>query len=209
MLTPKQSSNFVLHKTTGTTVIPVLVVDDVTIAADLARVLVDAGVSVLEVTLRTPNALAVIEAMAKVDGAVIAAGTVLNEQHVHQCQSAGAQFIVSPGYTDTLIRCAETLGMPLLPGAATASEIMHLSDLGFHLLKYFPAEINGGVAALNALASPFPHVQFCPTGGVNENNVADYLSLPNVPVVGGSWVVSQKDLRDKNWKLISAKAKAL
>jgi 2-dehydro-3-deoxyphosphogluconate aldolase/(4S)-4-hydroxy-2-oxoglutarate aldolase len=187
----------------------VLVIDDVNIAADLARTLVDAGMPVLEVTLRTPNALQVIEAMAKVDGAIVAAGTVLNEKHISQCNSAGAQFLVSPGHTDALIQCAGTEDMPLLPGAVTASEIMRLSDAGFHLLKFFPAAISGGVNALKAFSAPLPHVQFCPTGGVSEQNMGDYLSLPNVPVVGGSWMVTQQDLHDKNWKMISAKAKAV
>ncbi|EGG93016.1 4-Hydroxy-2-oxoglutarate aldolase [gamma proteobacterium IMCC1989] len=209
MITSKQSSDFILDSTKDTRVIPVLVVDDVSIAADLARTLVDAGMPVLEVTLRTPNALQVIEAMAKVDGAIVAAGTVLNEKHISQCKSAGAQFLVSPGHTDALIQCAAIEDMPLLPGAVTASEIMRLSDTGFHLLKFFPAAISGGVNALKAFSAPLPHVQFCPTGGVSEQNMGDYLSLPNVPVVGGSWMVTQQDLHDKNWKMISAKAQAV
>ena len=209
MITSKQSSDFILDSTKDTRVIPVLVVDDVSIAADLARTLVDAGMPVLEVTLRTPNALQVIEAMAKVDGAIVAAGTVLNEKHISQCKSAGAQFLVSPGHTDALIQCAGIEDMPLLPGAVTASEIMRLSDAGFHLLKFFPAAISGGVNALKAFSAPLPHVQFCPTGGVSEQNMGDYLSLPNVPVVGGSWMVTQQDLHDKNWKMISAKAQAV
>ncbi|MGH1439367.1 MAG: bifunctional 4-hydroxy-2-oxoglutarate aldolase/2-dehydro-3-deoxy-phosphogluconate aldolase [Cellvibrionaceae bacterium] len=209
MMAPKQSSDFILEKTHSVPVIPVLVMNDVAIAEELARVLVGSGLTILEVTLRTPNAFAVIEAMAKVEGAIVAAGTVLNKQQATRSISSGAQFLVSPGATDALIDSAKIMNIPLLPGVATASEIMCMSEKGFNFLKFFPAEINGGIAALNAFSSPFSNVQFCPTGGVNVNNISDYLSLSNVPVVGGSWLVTQEDLQNKDWNNIEKKVKQL
>ena len=190
-------------------IIPVLVVDDVAIAKDLAAVLVDAGLPVLEVTLRTPNAFSVIEQMADVEGAVVGAGTVLSADHVTRCLDSGAKFLVSPGSTDSLIGAACSAGLPLLPGAATASETMVLFEKGFTFLKFFPAEANGGVNALKALSSPLPGVQFCPTGGVSLQNMNDYLSLANVPVVGGSWLVNNDDVRNRDWKSIASKALAI
>lgn len=206
MITPKQSSDFIAASTKGISVIPVLVIDDVSIAGDIAKVLVDAGLPVLEVTLRTANALAVMEAMARVDGAIVAAGTVFNKEQIAQCQLAGAQFLVSPGHTDELIESASDRGIPLLPGVATASEIMRVAEKGFELAKFFPAEVNGGVNALKAFASPFPHVRFCPTGGISTSNMSDYLALPNVSVVGGSWLVTPQDIKNKDWDSIAAKA---
>ena len=163
----------------------------------------------LEVTLRTPNAFEAIESMAKVDGAIVAAGTVIHSEQVSTCKSAGASFLVSPGYTDSLINSTLKEQMPLLPGAATASEMMALAEHGYHFLKFFPASINGGIPALKAYSSPLPQLRFCPTGGISESNVNDYLTLPNVTCVGGSWLVTQDDLDNKDWKNIRAKVKAL
>jgi len=213
MITPVQSSNAILKSVkaniTGTKVIPVLVIDNADHATELAKVLVDAGLPILEVTLRTPAALNAMEKMAKVEGAIVAAGTVLNEQHVHECKSAGAEFLVSPGCTDHLVQSASEADMPLLPGAATASEMMNLSEKGFHFLKFFPAGINGGVAALRSFASPLPQLTFCPTGGVNTENLRHYLDLDNVSCAGGSWLVTKEDLNTKNWKGIAKKAALL
>ncbi|MGH1539091.1 MAG: bifunctional 4-hydroxy-2-oxoglutarate aldolase/2-dehydro-3-deoxy-phosphogluconate aldolase [Arenicella sp.] len=209
MITAKQASEFILNDLTGVSVIPVLVVDDYTLAADLAKILVDAGLPILEVTLRTPNALRVIEEMAKVDGAIVAAGTVLNESHVQDAKSAGARFLVSPGYTASLFSTASQADMPLLPGVATASEVMSAADVGFSLVKFFPAQINGGVPALKALGGPLPEMRFCPTGGVNMTNMNEYLALKNVACVGGSWMVTDEDLLTRNWRNIADKANAL
>ncbi|MGH1441408.1 MAG: bifunctional 4-hydroxy-2-oxoglutarate aldolase/2-dehydro-3-deoxy-phosphogluconate aldolase [Cellvibrionaceae bacterium] len=213
MITPAQSSNTILKSVetniTSTRVIPVLVIENAEYAADLAKVLVDSGLPILEVTLRTPAALNAMEAMAKVEGAIVAAGTVLNEQHVHECKSAGAEFLVSPGSTNNLIHSSAEADMPLLPGAATASEMMNLAEQGFHFLKFFPADINGGVAALKSFASPLSQLTFCPTGGVNTENLKDYLSLNNVSCAGGSWLVTKDDLKNKDWKGIAKKAKQL
>jgi len=209
MITATQASEVILQYTKQVDVIPVLVVDDESLAVDLAKVLVDEGFPVLEVTLRTPNALRVIEKMASVEGAVIAAGTVLDASHVASAKSAGADFIVSPGYTEVLSMAAMRADLPLLPGAATASETMQMMELGFTLLKFFPAETNGGIPALKSLAGPLPQVSFCPTGGINTQNVDDYLALPNVACVGGSWLVTQQDLEQKDWKSIADKAQAL
>lgn len=206
MISAKQASETILNLANGISVIPVIVMDDVSKATDLAKTLVDAGLPILEVTLRTPNALRVIEAMANVDGAIVAAGTVLTKSHVLDVKSAGAEFLVSPGYTPALFAAASEADIPLLPGVATASEVMVLAELGFSFLKFFPASINGGVPALKALGSPLPQVSFCPTGGVNTDNMRDYLSLDNVECVGGSWMVTQEDLMVGDWSSIRRKA---
>ena len=209
MITAQQASSFILNKLNGVNVIPVLILDDPSIAGDLAKTLVDAGLPILEVTLRTPNALHVIEEMAKVDGAIVAAGTVLNADHVQQTKSAGAEFLVSPGCTATLFNAASQADMPLLPGVATPFEVMNAIELGFSFLKFFPAAINGGVPALKALGAPFQGIHFCPTGGISQDNMHDYLALNNVICVGGSWVVTDKDVTEKNWQGITEKALAL
>ena len=202
MITPAQSSKTILDLIANTKVIPVLTIDDVNSAAELAKVLVNAGLPILEVTLRTPAALQAMEKMANVDGAIIAAGTVLNAQHVADCKSAGAECLVSPGYTAGLIAAATNADMPLLPGAATAAEMMFLSEQGFNFLKFFPAGINGGIAALKAFSSPLSQISFCPTGGVSAENLPDYLALSNVVCAGGSWLVTADDLKNKDWKNI-------
>lgn len=213
MITPAQSSNTILKlidsTITNIKVIPVLIIDNADHAIDLAKTLVDAGLPILEVTLRTPAALNAIENMASVEGAIVAAGTVLTKQHIDDCKSAGAEFLVSPGYTQTLGQAAADADMPLLPGAATASEMMALSEKGFRFLKFYPAAINGGVAALKAFASPLPQLTFCPTGGVSAGNLEDYLALPNVACAGGSWLVTADDLKNRNWKGIEAKVALL
>ena len=202
MITAQQASESILKQAQGVNVIPVIVLDDVSVAVDLAARLVEAGMPILEVTLRTPNALKVIEAMAKVDGSILAAGTVLNKQNVLDAKSAGAEFLVSPGFTESLFQASSEAEVPLLPGVATASEVMSLAELGFSFLKFFPAAINGGVPALKSLGSPIPQVSFCPTGGVSADNMSDYLALNNVVCVGGSWMVSQSDVAGRNWDKI-------
>jgi 2-dehydro-3-deoxyphosphogluconate aldolase/(4S)-4-hydroxy-2-oxoglutarate aldolase len=172
-------------------VIPVLVVDDVKQARPLAEALVSGGLTVLEVTLRTPAALDVIREMKKVPGAVVGAGTVTNERQLDAAIEAGAEFIVSPGLTDNLGRSAIASGVPYLPGVATAGDIMRGLDLGLTRFKFFPAVAAGGIPALKAQAAVFGDLRFCPTGGISEETAPDWLALEAVLCVGGSWVTGK------------------
>lgn len=172
-------------------VIPVLVVDDVAHAQPIAEALVAGGLKVLEVTLRTPCALEVIAEMAKVPGAIVGAGTVLNHADLMASMDAGAEFIVSPGLTQSLGESAVHAGIPFLPGVANAGDIMRGLDLGLRHFKFFPAETSGGAPALKALTGPFGGVQFCPTGGIKLSTAPDWLSIPEVLCVGGSWLVGK------------------
>jgi 2-dehydro-3-deoxyphosphogluconate aldolase/(4S)-4-hydroxy-2-oxoglutarate aldolase len=183
-------------------VIPVLVIEDLTRAVPLAEALVAGGLPVLEVTLRTPAALEAITLMTRVAGATIGAGTVLTPADAHAVRKAGAAFAVSPGSTHHLIDACEDIGLPLLPGAATATEAMRLVERGFDLLKFFPAEAAGGTAMLKSLGGPLPQVHFCPTGGVSPDNAADYLRLANVACVGGSWVAPKQLIAEERWSEI-------
>lgn len=189
-------------------VIPVLVIEDAARARDLAGALVAGGLPVLEVTLRTPAALAAIRAMADVPGAVVGAGTLLGAVDVRAALDAGARFGVSPGTTPALLDAVEAAGMPFLPGAATVSEAMALLSRGYDVLKFFPAGAAGGVAALSAIRGPLPQVGFCPTGGVDAGNLADYLRLPNVLCCGGSWVAPPGLVAAGDWAAITALARA-
>lgn len=186
-------------------VIPVLVVDDVAHAVPLARALVAGGLPVLEVTLRTPAALAVIAAMATVPGAVVGAGTVLNAQDMALAADAGARFIVSPGLSDPLGAAARASGLPFLPGVATASDIIRALDQGWNRLKFFPATANGGLPALKAMASVFGQVRFCPTGGITEASAPEWLAEAAVACVGGSWIAKRGET---DWPAITARARA-
>jgi 2-dehydro-3-deoxyphosphogluconate aldolase/(4S)-4-hydroxy-2-oxoglutarate aldolase len=170
-------------------VIPVLVIDDAAHARPIAEALVAGGLCALEVTLRTPVALEAIGEMAKVEGAVVGAGTVLNERDLYASVRAGARFIVSPGLTEPLSKKALASGIPFLPGVATAGDIMRGLDIGLSRFKFFPAVAAGGISALKALSSPFPQCRFCPTGGITQDNAAEWLALDAVPCVGGSWLV--------------------
>lgn len=189
-------------------VIPVLVVKESQQAQPLAEALVAGGLTVLEVTLRTPAALEVIRLMSEVPGSQVGAGTVLTLADVKAAKAAGAQFAVSPGATADLVKAAADEGLPLLPGAATASEVMRLLELGVDTLKFFPAEAAGGVAMLKSLYGPLPKVRFCPTGGITEQTAANYLALPNVMCVGGSWVTPDHLVQAGNWSAIQALAQA-
>jgi 2-dehydro-3-deoxyphosphogluconate aldolase/(4S)-4-hydroxy-2-oxoglutarate aldolase len=185
-------------------VVPVLVVDDASLAENLAKALVAGGLPALEVTLRTPAALDVIREMAKVEGGVVGAGTLLTTKDVEDAKAAGALFGVAPGATDRLLDACEANDLPLLPGIATSSEAMRLLERGYWVQKFFPAEANGGAPALKAIGAPLPQVKFCPTGGVSLKNAPDYLSLSNTLCVGGSWV-APKDLAAKgDWAGITA-----
>lgn len=169
-------------------VIPVIVVDELDHAVPLARALVAGGLRVLEVTLRTPVALEAIAAMKQVPGAIVGAGTVVNPQQLEQVQKAGAEFVVSPGLTDSLGRACVDAQMPYLPGVANAGDIMRGLDLGLTEFKFFPAMTSGGLPALKALAAPFHQCKFCPTGGIGLDNARDWLAFDPVLCVGGSWV---------------------
>ena len=185
-------------------VIPVLVVDDVAQARPLAQALVAGGLAVLEVTLRTPAALAVIAEMARVPGAIVGAGTVLNAADLAAAKAAGASFIVSPGLTPALGAAALASGLPFLPGVATASEVMGAIAMGFSRLKFFPAIAAGGLPTLRALAGPFAHVRFCPTGGITAATASEWLAEPLVACVGGSWIANRGET---DWARIEARAR--
>jgi 2-dehydro-3-deoxyphosphogluconate aldolase/(4S)-4-hydroxy-2-oxoglutarate aldolase len=169
-------------------VIPVLVLEGDADWAELAAIFVDAGLPVLEVTLRTPAALDAIRRMREVPGAIVGAGTVLNEGQLEEAVEAGSQFIVSPGLTEPLAKAAISSGVPFLPGVATAADIMRGLDLRLDRFKFFPAEASGGIAALKALSAPFGQARFCPTGGIRPDNAAEWLALPSVLCVGGTWL---------------------
>ena len=169
-------------------VIPVLVIDDAATARPLAEALVAGGLKVLEVTLRTPAALEAIAEMKKVPGAIVGAGTVVNPEQFKQAVDAGAEFIVSPGLTERLAKPIIASGVPFLPGIANAADIMTGLDLGLTNFKFFPAEANGGLKALKALAAPFYQCSFCPTGGITEASAPEWLAFKPVLCVGGSWV---------------------
>lgn len=188
-------------------VIPVLVIEDISQAEPLARALVAGGLPVLEVTLRTPCALDAIAAMAGVPGARVGAGTVLNAHDAARAKAAGATFAVSPGATPGLIAACTAEALPLLPGAATATEVMGLLEQGYRTMKFFPAGPAGGPPMLKALHGPLPQVTFCPTGGVSPANAADYLSLPNVACVGGSWIAPAAMMAAGDWAGITALAR--
>ncbi|MDM9625705.1 2-dehydro-3-deoxy-phosphogluconate aldolase [Rhizobium sp. S152] len=181
-------------------VVPVLIVDDVKSAVLLARALVAGGLKAIEITMRTPVALDAVRAVAEeVEGAEVGAGTILNAGHWDAAVAAGSKFIVSPGATQELLDAASKSSVPLLPGAATVSEVMALREEGYQVMKFFPAEQAGGAAYLKALSSPLAGSLFCPTGGVSLKNAKDYLSLPNVVCVGGSWVAPKELIAAGDW----------
>ncbi|MFM2319927.1 MAG: 2-dehydro-3-deoxyphosphogluconate aldolase/4-hydroxy-2-oxoglutarate aldolase [Pseudomonadota bacterium] len=189
-------------------VIPVLVVKESSHAKPLAEALVAGGLRVLEVTLRTPAALEVIRLMSEVPNSQVGAGTVLTRADLKAAKAAGAQFAVSPGATADLVKAAADEGLPLLPGASTASEVMRLLEWGLDTLKFFPAEAAGGVPMLKSLYGPLPKVMFCPTGGITEQTATNYLALPNVMCVGGSWVTPDHLVQAGDWAAIQALAQA-
>lgn len=187
-------------------VIPVIVLDDVEAARPLAEALVAGGLKVLEVTLRTRHALQIIEEMAKVEGAVVGSGTVRSPLQMGHSVDAGCQFMVSPGASPRLLEAAEEHSIPLLPGIGTPTEAMTAAEHGYSFLKFFPAEAMGGSAVLKAFASPLPDITFCPTGGITMAKAREYLALPNVICVGGSWVLPADAIAGRDWKRIEALA---
>ncbi|QMV51597.1 bifunctional 4-hydroxy-2-oxoglutarate aldolase/2-dehydro-3-deoxy-phosphogluconate aldolase [Ewingella americana] len=185
-------------------VVPVIVINKLEHAVPLAKALVAGGVRVLEVTLRTDCAVEAIKAIAKeVPDAIIGAGTVLNPEQLAEVTAAGAQFAISPGLTEPLLKAANAGPIPLIPGISTVSELMLGLDAGLREFKFFPAEANGGVKALQAIAGPFPQVRFCPTGGITPNNYRDYLALKSVLCIGGSWLVPADALESGDYARIT------
>ncbi len=201
--TPKQEELAALFE--QATIIPVLTIERLEDAVQLAKALVAGGVRTLEITLRTPVAIESAKAiMAHVPEAVVGIGTILNADDLARAEGIGARFGISPGATPDLLKAAAASALPFAPGIATASELMLALAHGFNLVKFFPAEQSGGIKALRALAGPFPEVRFCPTGGIAEANAASWLGEPNVVAVGGSWLCPAADIRSGNWAGITA-----
>lgn len=189
-------------------VVPVLVINDVEKAVPLAKALMAGGINVLEVTLRTESALAVIKRIAdEVPDAIIGAGTVTNADELNQVIKAGAKFAISPGLTTNLLEAGKNCPISLIPGISSISELMKGLDLGYTHFKFFPAEASGGIKALKSIGGPFPKVTFCPTGGIGPNNYLDYLALPNVICAGGSWLAPDDAVESGDWGRITQLAK--
>lgn len=188
-------------------VIPVIVIDDPDNAVPLAEALVNGGLTVLEVTLRTAHGLqAITDIKQAIPQAIVGAGTVLNAADVENSVNAGAEFLVSPGTSPDLITAAQQTPVPMLPGIATPSEAMNLLEKGFSHLKFFPAQAAGGAAMLKSIGGPLPQLKFCPTGGITPDNALDYLTLDNVLCVGGSWMLKASTIANKDWAEITAQA---
>lgn len=190
-----------------TRVVPVITIKDVSTAVPLAQALVAGGLQVLEITLRTDAGLESIRRIAaEVPGAVVGAGTVIDADQLRAARKAGARFIVSPGCTDALAAAAQDAGGAFLPGAVTASEVLRLLEQGITLMKFFPAQTSGGVAAIKALGGPFPQVRFCPTGGIDLERAGGYLALANVVCIGGSWMVPAELIERGDWEAVQTLA---
>ena len=189
-------------------IVPVLVIKNVEDALPIAKALLAAGIKVLEVTLRTPAALDVIKIIAKeLPEACVGAGTVTNREMLQRCEDAGAKFAISPGLTKDLLQAGNEGNIALIPGISSISEMMDGIDYGYDHLKFFPAEASGGVKAIQSIGGPFPNIRFCPTGGINLSNVTNYLGLSNVACCGGSWLVTDEIVKNKDWSKITELAK--
>ncbi|WP_425045964.1 bifunctional 4-hydroxy-2-oxoglutarate aldolase/2-dehydro-3-deoxy-phosphogluconate aldolase [Primorskyibacter sp. S87] len=206
-MTPQAASQRTREICLFAPIVPVLVIEDAKQARPLAEALIAGGLPALEVTLRTPAAVEAIRIMASVPGGVVGAGTLITPADVRAAKQAGAQFGVSPGATEALLAACEAEGLPLLPGAATASEAMALLERGYDMLKFFPAEAAGGAAYLKSLGGPLPQISFCPTGGVSPANAEAYLALPNVTCAGGSWVAPKDVVAAGEWETIEQLAR--
>ncbi len=205
-VTPQPGLSVILDRAP---VIPVVLIDDAADAVPLARALIAGGLSVIEITLRTRAAIDAIAAIsAEVEGAIVGAGTVLDQAQLAAVSRAGARFAVSPGVTDKLLDTADGGDVPLLPGIATASEAMRLIERGYRFAKFFPAEPAGGSAFLAALASPLPQLRFCPTGGITPQSAPLYLALSNVVCVGGSWMAPRERIKAHDWRTITEASRA-
>ncbi|MEV3972597.1 bifunctional 4-hydroxy-2-oxoglutarate aldolase/2-dehydro-3-deoxy-phosphogluconate aldolase [Streptomyces sp. NPDC050698] len=189
-------------------VVPVVVIEEAGDAVPLARALVAGGLPAIEVTLRTPAALAAIREIARgVPGAVVGAGTVVRPGQVGEAVAAGSRFLVSPGWTDGLLEAMRASGVPFLPGVSTASEVVALLERGVREMKFFPAQAAGGTAYLRSLSGPLPQARFCPTGGIGPASAPDYLALPNVGCVGGSWMLPRDAVAARDWGRVEALAR--
>lgn len=202
-----QDANAIRSILTLAPVVPVIILDDVSKARPLAEALVAGGLPILEVTLRTPNALKVMEEMAKVTGAIVGSGTVRNSVHMRASVDVGCRFMVSPGASPRLLDAADDVSIPLLPGIGTPTEAMAAAERGYSFLKFFPAEALGGAPVLKAFASPLPDITFCPTGGIDAVKAKTYLSLPNVICVGGSWVMPNDAIESGDFARIETLAR--
>ncbi|GAA8844684.1 bifunctional 4-hydroxy-2-oxoglutarate aldolase/2-dehydro-3-deoxy-phosphogluconate aldolase [Helicobacter pylori] len=185
-------------------IVPVVVIEDIKDAVPLAQSLIEGGIQIIEVTLRSSCALEAIELIAKnVPKMRVGAGTILNPTQLEQAQNRGAEFLISPGLTIKLLEYAKKKDMPLIPGVSSSSEVMQALELGYSALKFFPAEYCGGVKLLNAFNGPFKGVKFCPTGGISADNMHSYLNLENVLCVGGSWLTPKNLIQNKEWDKIT------
>ncbi|GIU53072.1 MULTISPECIES: bifunctional 4-hydroxy-2-oxoglutarate aldolase/2-dehydro-3-deoxy-phosphogluconate aldolase [Shewanella] len=185
-------------------IVPVMVINKIEHAVPLAKALVAGGISVLEITLRTECALDAIKLIAKeVPEAIVGAGTILNELHLQQAIDAGSQFIITPGATKGLLETAQKGNVPLIPGVASISEVMVGMELGYTHFKFFPAEASGGVNALKAFSGPLANIRFCPTGGITPSSYKNYLALPNVDCIGGSWIAPTDAMEQGDWERIT------
>lgn len=202
-----QDANAIRSILTLAPVVPVIILDDVSKARPLAEALVAGGLPILEVTLRTPNALKVMEEMAKVTGAIVGSGTVRNDVHMRASVDVGCRFMVSPGASPRLLDAADDVSIPLLPGIGTPTEAMAAAERGYSFLKFFPAEALGGAPVLKAFASPLPDITFCPTGGIDAVKARTYLALPNVICVGGSWIMPNDAIESGDFARIEALAR--
>jgi 2-dehydro-3-deoxyphosphogluconate aldolase/(4S)-4-hydroxy-2-oxoglutarate aldolase len=190
-------------------VMPVIVINDATHAVPLAQTLLASNIKTIEITLRTAAALDAIDAIAShCPEMIVGAGTILSADLAKKAASAGASFMVSPGTTNAVIKACHDTKLPLLPGASTVSEMMLLAEAGFHFIKFFPAMAAGGPNFIKSLASPLPHLCFCPTGSITEATAPEWLSLPNVPCLGGSWIAPAKLINQADWDSIGKNAKA-
>lgn len=189
-------------------IVPVMIINKITDAVPMAKALAAGGINVFEVTLRTEVALDAIRAIvAAMPEAMVGAGTIINTLQYDAAVAAGAKFIISPGYSNTLLAHGKTGTAPLIPGISTPSDVITALELGYDHLKFFPAEANGGVAVLKAIAGPLPQVRFCPTGGVNPSNVGDYMALNSVATVGGSWMIPNEAVESGDWAKITELSK--
>ncbi len=185
-------------------IVPVVVIEDIKDAVPLAQSLIEGGIPIIEVTLRSSCALEAIELIAKnVPKMRVGAGTILNPTQLEQAQNRGAEFLISPGLTPSILEHAKKKDMPLIPGVSSSSEVMQALELGYNALKFFPAEYCGGVKLLNAFNGPFKGVKFCPTGGISADNMRSYLNLENVLCVGGSWLTPKNLIQNKEWDKIT------
>ncbi|MDX1837175.1 keto-deoxy-phosphogluconate aldolase [Legionella taurinensis] len=185
-------------------IVPVVVLHHLADALPLAEAVLNGGIKVLEITLRTPVALKAIDLLReRLAEACVGAGTVVNGRQLQQCIEAGAQFAISPGSTTELLQAGLQSQVPLIPGVSSVSEMMEGMNCGYSHFKFFPAEAAGGIPMLKAISAPFPDLRFCPTGGIHAKNYLDYLTLANVECVGGSWVVPDEAIKQKNWSLIT------